>query len=113
MSYRANPALDLQILHHRDQGHGPRSKRNDGEDASWCSREILDACPPCIEDGLGVERIPFVEIDKRLVHRVVREHPGLEREHPRQRRDSRSSFEPDRLALGKGNDGFPLGQIQD
>ena len=34
MSYRANPALDLQILHHRDQGHGPRSKRNDGEDAS-------------------------------------------------------------------------------
>jgi 4-hydroxy-3-polyprenylbenzoate decarboxylase len=34
MSYRANPALDLQILRHRDQGHGPRSKRNDGEDAS-------------------------------------------------------------------------------
>jgi len=34
MSYRANPALDLQVLPHRDQGHGPRSKRNDGEDAS-------------------------------------------------------------------------------
>jgi UbiD family decarboxylase len=34
MSYRANPALDLQILQHRDQGHGPRSKRNNGEDAS-------------------------------------------------------------------------------
>jgi 4-hydroxy-3-polyprenylbenzoate decarboxylase len=34
MSYRANPALDLQILRHRDQGHGPRSKRNHGEDAS-------------------------------------------------------------------------------
>jgi 4-hydroxy-3-polyprenylbenzoate decarboxylase len=34
MSYRANPALDLQILQHRDQGHGPRSKRNGGEDAS-------------------------------------------------------------------------------
>jgi 4-hydroxy-3-polyprenylbenzoate decarboxylase len=34
MSYRANPALDLQILHHRDQGHGPRSKRNGGQDAS-------------------------------------------------------------------------------
>src|SRR5262247_1614639 len=34
MSYRANPALDLQILRHRDQGHGPRSKRNDGQDAS-------------------------------------------------------------------------------
>jgi 4-hydroxy-3-polyprenylbenzoate decarboxylase len=34
MSYRANPALDLEILRHRDQGHGPRSARNDGEDAS-------------------------------------------------------------------------------
>jgi UbiD family decarboxylase len=34
MSYRANPAIDLQILNHRDQGHGPRSKRNHGEDAS-------------------------------------------------------------------------------
>ncbi|HEY2336427.1 MAG TPA: UbiD family decarboxylase [Burkholderiales bacterium] len=34
MSYRANPALDLQILPHRDQGHGPRSARNGGEDAS-------------------------------------------------------------------------------
>jgi len=34
MSYRANPSLDLQILHHRDQGHGPRSKRAGGEDAS-------------------------------------------------------------------------------
>src|SRR3954467_9394058 len=34
MSYRANPALDLQILPHRDQGHGPRSQRNGGEDAS-------------------------------------------------------------------------------
>jgi UbiD family decarboxylase len=34
MSYRANPALDIQILHHKDQGHGPRSKRNGGQDAS-------------------------------------------------------------------------------
>jgi 4-hydroxy-3-polyprenylbenzoate decarboxylase len=34
MSYRANPALDLEILRHRDQGHGPRSQRNGGEDAS-------------------------------------------------------------------------------
>jgi len=34
MSYRANPALDVHILPHRDQGHGPRSKRNNGQDAS-------------------------------------------------------------------------------
>ncbi len=34
MSYRANPTLDMHVLPHRDQGHGPRSKRNAGEDAS-------------------------------------------------------------------------------
>ncbi len=34
MAYRANPALDLEVLGHRDQGHGPRSLRNGGEDAS-------------------------------------------------------------------------------
>jgi 4-hydroxy-3-polyprenylbenzoate decarboxylase len=34
MSYRANPNLDMHILPHRDQGHGPRSKRNGGQDAS-------------------------------------------------------------------------------
>ncbi len=34
MSYRANFAIDLQILNNRDQGHGPRSKRNNGVDAS-------------------------------------------------------------------------------
>src|SRR5579884_2511964 len=34
MAYRANPTLDMHVLPHRDQGHGPRSKRNNGEDAS-------------------------------------------------------------------------------
>jgi len=34
MSYRANPALDLHVLPHKDQGHGPRSRRNGGEDAA-------------------------------------------------------------------------------
>jgi 4-hydroxy-3-polyprenylbenzoate decarboxylase len=34
MSYRANPNLDFHILPHRDQGHGPRSQRNGGQDAS-------------------------------------------------------------------------------
>jgi UbiD family decarboxylase len=47
MSYRANPALDLQILHHRDQGHGPRSKRNGGEDASvLIDATLKEAFPP-------------------------------------------------------------------
>ena len=34
LSYRCNPAIDMEVLKHRDQGHGPRSLRNDGEDAS-------------------------------------------------------------------------------
>ena len=34
MSYRANPDLDLEMIRHRGQGHGPRSKRNNGEYAS-------------------------------------------------------------------------------
>ncbi len=34
MSYRCNPAIDLEVIKHRDQGHGPRSLRNGGEDAS-------------------------------------------------------------------------------
>ena len=34
MAYRCNPVLDMQVLPHRDQGHGPRSKRNNGEDGS-------------------------------------------------------------------------------
>ncbi len=34
LSYRCNPAIDMEVLKHRDQGHGPRSLRNGGEDAS-------------------------------------------------------------------------------
>lgn len=34
LSYRCNPELDMEVLKHRDQGHGPRSQRNGGEDAS-------------------------------------------------------------------------------
>ena len=47
MSYRANPDLDLQILRNRDQGHGPRSKRNGGRDASGLIDATLkEAFPP-------------------------------------------------------------------
>jgi UbiD family decarboxylase len=53
MSYRANPALDLHILPHRDQGHGPRSKRNGGEDAS------------VLIDATLKERFPPISLPKR------------------------------------------------
>jgi 4-hydroxy-3-polyprenylbenzoate decarboxylase len=47
MSYRANPSLDFHILPHRDQGHGPRSKRNGGQDASvLIDATLKEAFPP-------------------------------------------------------------------
>ena len=47
MSYRANFALDLQIIHHRDPGHGPRSERNHGEDSAMLIDATLkDDFPP-------------------------------------------------------------------
>jgi 4-hydroxy-3-polyprenylbenzoate decarboxylase len=47
LSYRCNPALDMEVLRHRDQGHGPRSARNGGEDASvlW-DATLKEAFPP-------------------------------------------------------------------
>ncbi len=47
LSYRCNPAIDMQVLPHRDQGHGPRSARNGGEDASvlW-DATLKEAFPP-------------------------------------------------------------------
>ena len=47
MSYRANFALDVQMLQHREQGHGPRSPRNGGIDASMLVDATLkDDFPP-------------------------------------------------------------------
>ncbi len=47
MSYRANFALDVQMLQHREQGHGPRSPRNGGIDASMLIDATLkDDFPP-------------------------------------------------------------------
>jgi UbiD family decarboxylase len=47
LSYRANFALDVQMLQHREQGHGPRSPRNGGIDASMLIDATLkDDFPP-------------------------------------------------------------------
>jgi UbiD family decarboxylase len=53
MSYRANPALDMHILPNRDQGHGPRSKRNSGLDAS------------VLIDATLKENLPPISLPKR------------------------------------------------
>jgi UbiD family decarboxylase len=57
MSYRANPALDMHILPHRDQGHGPRSKRNGGEDASvLIDATLKEDFPP-----ISLPKRPYME----------------------------------------------------
>ena len=47
MAYRANPVLDIQIIDHKDQGHGPRSKRNNGQDSAMLINAMLkEKFPP-------------------------------------------------------------------
>jgi 4-hydroxy-3-polyprenylbenzoate decarboxylase len=47
LAYRANPVLDIQIINHKDQGHGPRSKRNNGQDSAVLVNAMLkEKFPP-------------------------------------------------------------------
>ena len=62
MSYRANPILDLHILPHRDQGHGPRSKRNGGEEASvLIDATLKEDFPP-----ISLPKRPYMERAKAI-----------------------------------------------
>jgi UbiD family decarboxylase len=47
LAYRANPKLDFQIIDHKDQGHGPKSKRNNGQDSAVLINATLkETFPP-------------------------------------------------------------------
>lgn len=48
LAYRSNPALDVEILPHRDRGHGPALERGNGEDASMLIDATLKADMPPI-----------------------------------------------------------------
>jgi 4-hydroxy-3-polyprenylbenzoate decarboxylase len=62
MSYRANPTLDLHILPHRDQGHGPRSQRNGGQDASvLIDATLKENFPP-----ISLPKRPYMERAKKI-----------------------------------------------
>jgi UbiD family decarboxylase len=62
MTYRANFALDLQTLKGRDPGHGPRSPRNDGVDASLLIDATLkDDFPP-----IALPKREFMENAKEI-----------------------------------------------
>ncbi len=62
MSYRANPMLDFHILPHRDQGHGPRSQRNGGQDASvLIDATLKENFPP-----ISLPKRPYMERAKAI-----------------------------------------------
>jgi 4-hydroxy-3-polyprenylbenzoate decarboxylase len=70
MSYRANFALDVQMLQHREQGHGPRSPRNGGVDASMLIDATLkDDFPP-----IALPKKEFMENAKAIWEEIA---PGL------------------------------------
>ncbi len=47
MAYRCNPAHDMQVLQHRDQGHGPHSQLHGGNDAAvLCDATLKEDFPP-------------------------------------------------------------------
>jgi len=62
MSYRANPLLDMHVLPHRDQGHGPRSHRNGGQDGSvLIDATLKENFPP-----VSLPKKPFMERAKKI-----------------------------------------------
>jgi UbiD family decarboxylase len=62
MSYRANPMLDFHILPHRDQGHGPRSQRNGGQDASvLIDATLKENFPP-----ISLPKRPYMEHARQI-----------------------------------------------
>ncbi len=62
MAYRANPKLDMQILDHKDQGHGPRSKRNNSQDSAVLINAMLkEKYPP-----ISLPKREFMENAKKI-----------------------------------------------
>jgi 4-hydroxy-3-polyprenylbenzoate decarboxylase len=62
MAYRANPALDIETLGHRDRGHGPKLERGDGEDATL----LIDATLKADMPPLALPRQEYMENAKVL-----------------------------------------------
>jgi 4-hydroxy-3-polyprenylbenzoate decarboxylase len=66
LSYRANPALDIQILPHRDKGHGPRSDTRSEGDATMLVDATLKADMP----PLALPKREYMERARALWERL-------------------------------------------
>jgi len=66
LAYRANPALDVEILKHRDRGHGPALERGDGEDATM----LIDATLKADMPPIALPKREYMEDAKSLWERL-------------------------------------------
>jgi len=66
LAYRSNPALDVQILSHRDRGHGPALERGNGEDATI----LIDATLKSDMPPLALPKREYMENARALWERL-------------------------------------------
>ena len=66
LAYRANPSLDIEILKHRDRGHGPALERGSGEDATL----LIDATLKTDMPPIALPKKVFMENAKVLWERL-------------------------------------------
>lgn len=66
LAYRSNPSLDVQILFHRDRGHGPALERGNGEDATV----LIDATLKSDMPPLALPKREFMENARALWERL-------------------------------------------
>jgi UbiD family decarboxylase len=76
LAYRSNPAIDVQILPHRDRGHGPALERGNGEDASI----LIDATLKADMPPIALPTREYMEAAKDLWERL--DLPPLKPESP-------------------------------
>ena len=65
LAYRANPALDVVVLPHRDRGHGPALERGGGEDASL----LIDATLKSDMPPLALPKREYMEHAREMWER--------------------------------------------
>ena len=66
LAYRANPGLDIQILPYRDRGHGPKTDRGGGRDATL----LIDATLKGNMPPLALPKREYMEGAKALWERL-------------------------------------------
>ena len=62
MGYRLNPAEDVEVLHHRGQGHGPKRESSGEEDSTL----LIDATMKSPMPPLALPTKPYMEAGKAL-----------------------------------------------